>query len=584
MAGLRASSLAALLALGSLALGSACEPGVSGSRAHAPSAATALVGVAPGAPTSAATTAAEAEGAVDTVVLRPVDPMAVGTSAAGVAKLCDDNLGLARRLVARLEKLDVRPGQPKPLDFENTLGRLDDAFLAISNGSELTYLLGVAHPDEAVRAAARACETKAEELTTSIWLDSALGKVVLAYAATRPALSGERARFLEHALRELKRNGAELAPAAQQRLRQLNAELTTLGQQFVAEISTSVGHIRITPEQLAGMPESYVKAHPLEHDGKITISTDYPDYYPFVTYATDRRAATELYIKFTNRGGDVNLGRLDRLLALRHEKAKLLGYPSWAAYAIEPRMAHTLGDAQAFVDRMDHAVGDAARNERDEFRKELARLKGDVRKPLGPPDLYYLTEQVRKRRFGFDSRELSPYFEIRAVTRGLLELSASLYGLEFKAAPVKAWHDEVIAYDVLAQGRVVGRIYLDLYTRPNKYKHTAMFPIRLGRRFGDGAVQTPEAALLGSFPRPGEPMPHAEVVTLFHEFGHLLHHLLSKAELATYGGTNTAASPSRRSNSCSWPSSICATTPRPLASTPPRCSSRCRKSAGRSPT
>ncbi|HZO16547.1 MAG TPA: M3 family metallopeptidase, partial [Polyangiaceae bacterium] len=396
-----------------------------------------------------------------------------------------------------------------------------------------------AHPDEAVRNAARGCETKTDELVTGIWLDAELAKVIKAYAQKNEKLTPERARFLEHTLRDFRRNGIELPADKQKRLREINNELTELGQRFIAEISSSKGTISIKPEQLAGLPEEYKKAHPPGPDGKVVISTDYPDYYPFVTYAADRKLAKELYILFDNRGGDVNVSRLDKLLTLRTEKAKMLGYASWADYAIEPRMAKTASEVKAFLDRVSTAIGDPVERELKEFRSEHGRIAGNANKPLIPPDMYFLTDRLREKRYKLDSQELAKYFEINRVTKGLLDITARMYGIEYKPVKEKVWHPSVTTYEVLSGGKPIGKFYLDLFSRDDKYKHAAMFTIRTAKTLPDGTRQTPIASLVCNFPNPGEPMQHNQVVTYFHEFGHVLHHLLTETELASFAGTAT---------------------------------------------
>ncbi|MBI4704712.1 MAG: Zn-dependent oligopeptidase [Deltaproteobacteria bacterium] len=496
----------------------------------------AVVGPAPSASAGPGPAGASATAlASDLPPLVAVDPVAVATDVASVERLCDENLALAADLVSRIAALGDSP--PEKLSFEATAGRIDDALLAVSNGAEYPYLLGVAHPSEPVRVAARACESNADRFLTALWQNPRLGAVVRAYAGRGEVLDPERRRLLADTLRDLRRGGFELPPAGQQRLREINEELTTLGQRFIAEISASEAAIRVAPASLAGMPDAYVQAHPPGEDGKIEIGTDYPDYFPFVTYARDRGAARELYVKFTNRGGDDNVARLDRILALRHEKARLLGYATWADYAIEPRMAGSAATARAFLDRIQGAIKDLAARELAELRAELVRLGGNPKRDLIPPDRYYLTDRLRDRRLQLDSKELAQYFEIEAVTAGVLAVTARMYGLEYRRVPARAWHPEVTAYEVRSGGRPMGKLYLDLFSRPSKYKHTAMFPIRLGRPLPGTGVQAPVAALVGNFPRPGEPLPHDQVVTLFHELGHVLHHLLGEARTTRYAGT-----------------------------------------------
>ncbi len=480
---------------------------------------------------------ADAAPPVEGPELALIDPVAQGMSVEGVTRLCDDNLEKARRIIHAIKSQD--PQQTDALSWDSTLGRLDDAFLSIFNASEFPYLMGVAHPAESVRNAARACETKTDKLVTGIFLDAELGRVIKAYASKREKLSPERQRYLEHTLRDFRRNGIDLPADKQARLREINDEITQLGQRFIAEISASTGSIKIKAAQLEGLPEAYKKAHPPDAKGWVTITTDYPDFYPFVKYAVDRRSAKDLYVHFVNRGGDVNVGRLDRLLALRHEKATMLGYDNWADYAIEPRMAKNAAEVSAFLDRVKAAIKPAVDAELAQFAAEFNRLTIKSGRQMLPSDRYFLTERLKDKLFKFDSKQLADYFEITAVTKGLLDITAKLYGIEYKTVPANAWHPDVTAHEVWSGGKRIGKFYLDLYSRDHKYKHAAMFSVRSPKKLRDGTEQTPMAALMCNFPRPGEPMPHDQVVVFFHEFGHVLHHLLSQTELASFSGTNT---------------------------------------------
>src|SRR5262249_19043649 len=158
-----------------------------------------------------------------------------------------------------------------------------------------------------------------------------------------------------------------------------------------------------------------------------------------------------------------------------------------------------------------------------ELQAEHVKLGAKPNAKVEPWDRLYLISQLQKDKFAFDARELSRYFELGAVTKGILDITAKMYGLEYRSVAAPAWHP-----DVLAGGEVIGRIYLDLYSRPNKFKHTAMFNVRTPKKLADGRMQLPMAALECNFPSPGaEPalMQHDDVVTFFHEFGHVLHHL-----------------------------------------------------------
>ncbi len=515
------------------------------------------------APTAAPTAVATAA-PVAAPTLTINHPVATGMTVAGVTALCDDNLAIAQQLLDRIKA--VSPDDAAALTWDNTLGRLDNVFLSIDNASEFPYLMGVTHPDKATRSAAQACENKTDALNTAIFLDAALAKVIKAYAHKAQGLSPERQRFLKHTLRDFRRNGLDLPAEKQARLREINKEITDIGQKFIAAIGDSKGSIEVPPAHLAGLSEAYKKKHPAKKNGLVTITTDYPDFYPFAKHARERNAAKELYIKFVNRGGEGNVKRLQRLLALRYEKAKMLGYASWADYAIEPRMAKTAANAIAFLKRVRHAIEPSVKTELKQFKAEYAR-RGHNLKQLAPSDRYYLTEQLRKRKYQLDSNKVAEYFEVDNVTAGLLSVTAKMYGLVYRKVDEPVWHPSVRVYEVStaatsdgSKSNVIGKFYLDLQPRDNKYKHAAMFSVRTPKVLPNGQQQTPVAALVCNFPKPGEPMPHDQVVTYFHEFGHVLHHLLTHTELARFAGTNTVRdfveAPSQMFEEWAWDRSV----------------------------
>jgi thimet oligopeptidase len=416
-------------------------------------------------------------------VVPAFDPVKLGLTADGEIKLCEDHLKSAQTILDEIKSLAHAP--PAALTYATTIGRFDDAIGEIGNAQSFPGLM---------------------------------------------------------VLREFRRNGLELPKEKREQLRALNAELTDLGQKFQANIGAITGKLVVTSKSLEGLPPEYVATHPAK-DGKIEITTDYPDYFPFVTYSRDRKAALDLYVLFTNRGGDANVKILERLLTLRSEKAKLLGYANWAEYAIEPRMAKTPKAVHDFLESVRGAVKEPGKKEFAELMAEHVALGGKATDKLPPSERYFLEDRVRAKKYSFSSQELASYFEVTAVRKGILEITARMYGLEFKEVRDDVvWHPDVTSHEVWSRGKLIGKFYLDLYSRPDKFKHAAMFSVRSGKLLPGGIYQTPEAALECNFPKPGaEPalMTHTQVTTFFHEFGHVLHKLLSTSELATYSGTET---------------------------------------------
>lgn len=468
------------------------------------------------------------------------EPTPLGMTAQGISERCDHYLTLANSELAQLRALNAK--SDAELTSDVTLGRFDTITLFVQSAGEFPYLMSMVHPDLAVRDAAKECEPKTDSFMTELWMDVEVASVMKRYANKNETLPTHKQRLLHDIIREFRRNGLELNPDEQTRLREINTELTTLGQSFLVNISSSRGQIRVPPTSLEGLPEDYIQKHPLENDGLITITTDYPDFFPFATYSTDRKSARELYIQFTNRGGDENIALLDRILSLRNEKAQLLGYKTWADYAIEPRMAKTPETVYTFLEGLKLSLKGPSKAEFSEFVETHVQLGGKPTDPLSPVERYYLEDRIRTAKYQFNTKELSNYFEMNAVTQGILEITSRIYGITFKEDKTPAWHADVRTFEIIENNERIGKFYLDLHPRADKYKHAAMFSVRTPKRFEDGSWVTPIAALVCNFPKPGALpalLSHDEVQTYFHEFGHVLHHLLTQSPLASFAGTNT---------------------------------------------
>lgn len=462
----------------------------------------------------------------------------------GIEQLCDESLARARASIDEVRALDTAPDDA--LTWDATIGKLDRVKLALGNAGQFPALMAVAHPDDGVREKAKLCEPRIDKLDTELWLDAKIARVTKRYAARKEALSPVRARLLAHTLRDFRRSGLELDERGRARITEINAELTKLGLDFDTNLAESHLVLLARPAQVDGLPNEWIVSHPPNKDGKIAITTDYPDYYPVLQYAKDRQLALDLYKQFENRAADKNLAVIDKILALRAEKAKSLGYATWADYVLEPRMAKDAKTVSVFLESLRKHLAKKGDAEIAEFRAAHVKLGGNKTDPMLPSDRLYLEDQVRKAKYGLDSKEVSKYFEVRRVKDGLLAITSKLFGIRFRPAPdAPTWHPDVEAMEVTdAGGKLLGRFYFDLYPRDNKYKHAAVFSVRDTTKMPDGSRLMPIAAIECNFPKPGGAAPalmsHADAVTFFHEFGHVIHHLLSESELSSFAGTNVA--------------------------------------------
>lgn len=398
----------------------------------------------------------------------------------------------------------------------------DEAWLRVETvGAECTLMKEV-HPDPEVRRAAEELLIEVTRVTTRMQqsrpLYDALGRV--------DTSDREELRLIDVVRRTMRRAGVELDETAKSRVTKLREENTRLGQEFLRNIRDDVRAIEISPDRLAGMPDDFVRQHPAGPNGRVRVTTDYPDYIPFLAYADDAEARRDLFIAFANRGAPRNVEALEEMIGVKHEQARLLGYPTWADLQAEESMMGSAAGIRRFLEE----VADVAR---ERTKRELAQMLALKRRsdPTASTvyewELSYLQEKVRAAEIGFDAREVRPYLEYSRVRQAILDLSSELFGLEFTRSTDPSWHEAVESFDVSVDGAPSGRISLDMHPRPNKYKHAANF----GYRPGAAGKQATHSVLVCNFPDPSAAagpalMEHREVVTYFHEFGHLVHSIM----------------------------------------------------------
>jgi thimet oligopeptidase len=399
----------------------------------------------------------------------------------------------------------------------------DEAFARLGDAAARAGLARNVHPDPAVREAAERCEREVDAALTELSLDRGLYDALasLDLEGADPATRW----LVEKGLRDFRRSGVDRDEATRARVRELREALVEAGQAFGRNIKDDVRTLRVDPAELEGLPDDWRRARPPGPDGKVAVTTDPVDYVPFLTWARSAPAREALWRLQRSRAHPANLEVLSRMLRLRGELARLLGYPSWAAYATEDKMIGGEAEAAAFVERVAREAGPRMRVEVAELLERKRRDEPGAER-LEPWDASHYAERVKAERHGADARALRPYLEYGSVRDGLLGVAARLFGVEFRrAGGAPRWHEDVEAFDVLEGGRAVGRISLDMHPREGKYRHFAQFTLASGK----AGRRLPEGVLVCNFPRPGaEPalLDHAEVRTFLHELGHLLHHVL----------------------------------------------------------
>ncbi len=445
------------------------------------------------------------------------------------------------RLRSRLDRVAAVP--EAQATFARTAAELEAATAAFTNNLGTVLFLKQVSPSREVRAAADACEIEVGRLNVEIYGRADLYRALRAAAAKREGLDPQDKQLLDELLKTFKRNGLELDPEKRKALAGQRKRLVELESEFNTNLGEHRDALVVTREELAGLPESYIERLERTEDGKYRVTVDYPQYYPFMENAKDAGARRRLQLKFAQRGGVRNKELLEQAIRIRHELAVALGYANHADYVQEEMMAKEPENVQRFLDSLVRALRPLGEAELSEMRAEKRKdaIAGGADR-IEAWDYTYYANQIRKKRYGLDPEELRQYFPLDVVLRAMFDVYETVLGVRFVPAEGPTWHESARLYRVVDRGRTRAYFYTDLFPREGKYRHAATFPLLKGMRQQSGAYRAPVAAIVANFTPPsgGESplLGHDEVETLFHEFGHVVHELLTEARYARFSGTN----------------------------------------------
>ncbi len=448
--------------------------------------------------------------------------------------------------------------QTGPHDWE-TLGeamdelgdRLNRAWSSVSHLNAVTN-------SEALRKVYEENLQKLTQYSTELGQNQALCAVyqALAESAAFPSLDQARKKAVENALRDFHLSGVDLPEADKQRYASISSQLAELTNRFSNNVlDATQGWIKhITdPELLAGVPASALQAaqaaaRARELEGYV-ITLDFPSYYPVMTYGDNRRLREELYTAYMTRASDQgpnagtwdNSELIEQILALRYELAKLLGFDNYAQLSLATKMAASTQEVLDFLQELAQKTLPVARQEFAELQA-FAKTHYGI-ETLNSWDVGYFSEKLRQHRYAISQEELRPYFPAPKVIAGMFETAQRLFDIRIEASDLAPrWHPDATFYLIKRNDQPIAAFYLDLYARAHKRGGAWMADCRTRRRRADGSLQLPVAYLTCNFTSPvdGKPalLTHDEVTTLFHEFGHGLHHMLTRMEVMEVSGIN----------------------------------------------
>ncbi len=451
-------------------------------------------------------------------------------------------------------QLDELAATPGPRTYANTLAALDMAAEPLDVAvSVVRHLEGVVMTAE-LRAAWNAVQPEVSAFYSSIPLHEGLWKALQAYAATDDAkqLQGVRARFLKKTVEAFRRHGAELDEEGKRKLEALDIELAVITTKFAQNVldATAAFEYYIEDEALlAGLPASAVAGarQAAEARGKQgwRFSLQAPSYLAVMTYLDAREIREKFYRAYSRRAAEPNSELIAKILDLRRAKARLLGFSTFADFNLVERMAKNGANAQTFVRDLRAKTEAAFHTENAALRQFAGQVSSGAVTALEPWDIAYYAEKQRASQYAFEEEDLRPYFSLEKVVAGMFDVVHRLYGITVVEGPkVPVWHPEVKYYEIRDEdGSLLSSFYADWFPRDTKRGGAWMDAFLTGS--WAGSEWRPHIGLMcGNVTPPlGEApalLTHREVETVFHEFGHLLHHSLSRVEVKSLSGTNVA--------------------------------------------
>ena len=416
-------------------------------------------------------------------------------------------------------------------DIKRTLREFDALGGIIQDVASIAGLMMSTSPDPNVRTEASNCSKKWNAYWTALYQDSGL-------FAKLPTQGGDAVdqKYSNDLRRRFESAGVQLDAAKQERVRKIRKEMNDLSLEFERTLRDNSGKVAFTPDEVRGVPAQVLEKAGRDDQGRYLLGFSYPEYIPFMDFADSDEAKKRYYIAFTNRGGARNVDILAELAVLRDQLAKVMGYTTYASMVTQDRMAANPQAVTAFLENVRKAAEPREAKELEEI-KDFMKAQG-AKETLSRWNIAYWQAKLRQSRYQINQEEVRAFFPTQASIEFSLEIASELYGVAFNRTKLPIWHESVTVWEVRRKGAMatdepLALIYLDLFPRPGKFTHAAAFPTRgvsrvLGRK--------PISVMVANFNDKG--LSYSELKTLLHEFGHILHGVLSDTRYLGHAGTS----------------------------------------------
>jgi thimet oligopeptidase len=434
---------------------------------------------------------------------------------------------------------------PHKVTFQNTVRALDDIGYDISLTANRLGFVKETSTSAAVRDGATEALKQLEVWSVGLDYREDVYKVLKAYADQQPKLKGEDAKLLFETMRDYRRAGLDLPKPQRDEVERMRKELSQLTTDFESNVTKAEKAVKFTKADLEGVPDSFLEQVKTGAD-EYTVMANITWHYIMVMDNAKREATRQkLLVGHDNLARADNIPLLEKILPLRDDIARKLGYKTWADYQTEVKMVKNAATALDFLEQLKTGLQPKFDSELDEFRKIKVRETGDPKAQIHIWDWRYFSNQLKKEKYDVDAEQLRVYFPYQQVLEGMFNIYQSIFGLKFeRVEPPYKWVDDLQLYAVsdAKTGEPLGLFYLDMFPREGKYNHFAQFGLIEGKLLENGKYQRPVCSLVCNFPTPAKDKPsllaHSEVETLFHEFGHAMHTILTRAKYGRFSGSS----------------------------------------------
>ena len=427
--------------------------------------------------------------------------------------------------------------------FENTILAIEKADTEFNSPAHKLALLMNVSPDQSIRDACRDASISFHKEIIEIEYDPGMYKAVEEYAKIKTELNPDDEKLFSDMIRDYSRMGFGLPPEQREKFKMNLKKLGELALTFDKNINEYEDQIAVSPSETEGLSEQYLDGLRKDKNGNYIVTLNYPDYIPFMENARNRTKRKELGEKYMRKGGTKNIEILKEVLKIRKENATLLGYRHHADYQIEVRTAEKTENVLSFLQELSEKLEPGLKKDIESLTQTAKELDG-VEK-LEFYDILYYINQEQKIRYQVDQEKVREYFPLERVMDSMFHIFGTIFSIDFKKIELPKWHPEVQWYEVSDRVEgILGYFAVDLFPRDNKFSHAAVFALGEGHAISEEEYFSPIAALVTNFRRPSSNIPsllnHDELTTLFHEFGHTIHHMVTTVPYATKSGTSVS--------------------------------------------